>query len=86
MDTSGGKITAKGGISALYAKNATIASGGDVNIAHELSNCIVFRGKQSACRQGPGRKIIGSTVRAGKGVEAQEIGSDLGVRQLFFSA
>ena len=83
MDTSGGKITAKGGISALYAKNATIASGGDVNIAHELSNCIVFAANKVLAVKGRG-KIIGSTVRAGKGVEAQEIGSDLGVETTIF--
>ncbi len=83
MDTSGGKITAEGGISALYAKNATIVANGDVNIAHELSNCIVFAGRQVIAVKGRG-KIIGSTVRAGKGVEAKEIGSDLGVETTIF--
>lgn len=83
MDASGGKIKAQGGISALYAKNATIVAEGDVNIAHELSNCIVFAGRKVIAVKGRG-KIIGSTVRAGKGVEAKEIGSDLGVETSIF--
>lgn len=83
MDPKGGKVTAKGGISALYAKNATIVAGGDLNIAHELANCIVFAGNKVNVLKGRG-KIIGSTVRAGKGVVANEIGSDLGVETTIF--
>ncbi len=83
MDTSGGKVTSGGGVSALYAKNATIVADGDVNIAHELSNCIVFAGRKVIATKGRG-KIIGSTVRAGKGVEAKVIGSDLGVETTIF--
>jgi len=83
MDPKGGKVTAKGGISALYAKNATIVVGGDLNISHELANCIVFAGNKVNVVKGRG-KIIGSTVRAGKGVVANEIGSDLGVETTIF--
>ncbi len=83
MDPKGGKVSAKGGLSALYAKNATIAVGGDLNITHELANCIVFAGNKVNVVKGRGR-IIGSTVRAGKGVVANEIGSDLGVETTIF--
>lgn len=83
MDPKGGKVSAKGGLSALYAKNATIVVGGDLNITHELSNCIVFAGNKVNVVKGRGR-IIGSTVRAGKGVVANEIGSDLGVETTIF--
>lgn len=83
MDRSGGKVAAKGGVSALFAKNATIVAGGDVNIAHEVSNCIVFAGNKVIAVKGRG-KIIGSTVRAGKGVEANEIGTELGVETTIF--
>lgn len=83
MDRKGGKVAAKGGISALYAKNATIVAGGDLNIAHELANCIVFAGNKVNVVKGRG-KIIGSTVRAGKGVLANEIGSELGVETTIF--
>lgn len=83
MDKGGGKVSAKGGVSALFAKNATITAGGDVNVAHELVNCIVFAGNMVYAKKGRG-KIIGSTVRAGKGVEANEIGSELGVETTIF--
>ena len=79
----GGKITSKGGVSALFAKNATIQAQGDVNIAHEINNCIVFAGRKVLATRGRG-KIIGSTIRCGKGLEANELGSSLGIETNIF--
>ncbi len=79
----GGKISSKGGVSALFAKNATIESYGDVNIAHEINNCIVFAARKVIATRGRG-KIIGSTIRCGKGLEANELGSSLGVETHIF--
>lgn len=78
-----GSITAKGGVSALYAKNATIKAQGDVNIAHEMQNCIVFAGRSVVATKGRG-KIIGCTIRCGENVEANELGSELGVETTVF--
>ncbi len=79
----GGKISSKGGVSALFAKNAVIESHGDVNIAHEINNCIVFASRKVIVTRGRG-KIIGSTIRCGKGLEANELGSSLGVETNIF--
>jgi len=76
---SKGKITAKGGVSALYAQNATIVAHGDVNIKNEIANCIIFSAQRVIATRGLGR-IIGSTIRCSKGVEANEIGSSFGVQ------
>ncbi len=79
----GGKVSSKGGVSALFAKNAIIESYGDVNIAHEINNCIVFAARKVIATRGRG-KIIGSTIRCGKGLEANELGSSLGVETNIF--
>lgn len=79
----GGRIVTKGGVSAMFAKGATIEAQGDVNIAHEMSNCIVFAGQNVVVTKGRG-KIIGSTVRCGGSVIANEVGSDLGVATTIF--
>ncbi|THB68234.1 MAG: DUF342 domain-containing protein [Desulfovibrio sp.] len=84
MDRQGATIKAQGGVSALFAKNATITSvEGDVDIAHEINNCIVFAAGHVLANRGRG-KIVGSTIRCGKGVEANEIGSELGVETTIF--
>lgn len=79
----GGRIVAKGGVSAMFAKGATIEVEGDVNIAHELSNCIVFAGQNVIATKGRG-KIVGSTIRCGGSIIANEVGSDLGVATTLF--
>ncbi|UZP67854.1 FapA family protein [Desulfovibrio mangrovi] len=79
----GGRIIAQGGVSAMFAKGATIEAQGDVNIAHEMSNCIVFAGQNVIATKGRG-KIIGSTVRCGGSIIANEVGSDLGVATTIF--
>lgn len=79
----GGKITAGGGVSALYAKNATIHAEGDVDIHHEIQNCLIYAGRRVLAIRGRG-KIIGSTIRCGEGVIANEIGSELGIPTTIF--
>ncbi|MBG0777523.1 MAG: DUF342 domain-containing protein [Desulfovibrionaceae bacterium] len=74
----GGKITAAGRVSAMFAQNARIEAQGDVIVHHELNNCVVFTRTKVICTRGKG-KIVGSTIRAGEGVDAKEIGSPLGV-------
>ena len=74
----GGKITTQGGVSALFCKNAVIEAQGDVNIAHEVNNSIIFARQKFIARRGRG-KIVGSTIRAGDGIIANEIGSEMGV-------
>lgn len=84
MDRQGSTVTAEGGVSALFAKNATItALGGDVDIANEINNCIIFAAGKVLAVRGRG-KIVGSTIRCGKGVEANVIGSELGVETTIF--
>ncbi len=77
MDANG-RIVAGGGVSAMYASNATIEAAGDVNIANEVTNCTIMARRQMIARRGRG-KIIGGVIRAGEGVVANEIGSELGV-------
>jgi len=79
----GGRIVSQGSISAMFAKGATIEAQGDVNIAHEMTNCIVFAGQNVIATKGRG-KIIGSTVRCGGSLIAHEVGSELGVATTVF--
>ncbi len=79
----GGQVKAAGGVSALYAKNATLKAGGDVVINHEINNCVIFAGRKVLATNGRG-KIIGSTIRAGEGVAANIVGSELGVETIIF--
>ncbi len=78
-----GRITAQGGVSAMFAKGATVEAQGDVNIAHEMINCVIFAGQNVIATKGRG-KIVGSTVRCGGSVIANEIGSELGVPTTIF--
>ncbi|GFM37560.1 DUF342 domain-containing protein [Desulfovibrio psychrotolerans] len=78
-----GRITAQGGVSAMFAKGATVEAQGDVNIAHEMINCVIFAGQNVVATKGRG-KIVGSTVRCGGSVIANEIGSELGVPTTIF--
>jgi hypothetical protein len=78
-----GRVQAGGGISAMYAQNATLSAGTDVEIAHELKNCSVFAGKNVNASKGRG-KIVGGDLHCGEGVLAREIGSPLGVETLIY--
>jgi len=79
----GGSIRARGHVQCMYAANADIRAGGDVIVAHEISNCKVFAGGKVIAMAGRG-KIIGGVVQAVGGVEANEIGSELGVETILY--
>lgn len=73
-----GLVKAKGDVTARFARNARIEADGDVVIDNVITNChIRARGKVISVR-GKGC-IRGGTVQGGGGVEAKEIGSELGV-------
>lgn len=78
-----GRVQAGGGISAMFAQNATLSAGTNVEIAHEVKNCSVFAGKNVNASKGRG-KIVGGDVHCGEGVLAREIGSPLGVETLVY--
>ena len=79
----GGKVVARGEVSAMFASNAHIEAGGDIDIAHETNNCTILTKGAFYATRGRG-KIIGSTIRAARGVEANEVGSELGVETNIF--
>jgi uncharacterized protein (DUF342 family) len=73
-----GLVRSAGNITAHFAENANIIAQGNISIDNDLTNSeVVARGKIS-CLQGKG-KIMGGSIQAGDGLEANEIGSDLGV-------
>jgi hypothetical protein len=74
-----GSIQAEGNISAMYAQNASLRAGNEVNIAHEINNCSVFARQKVVATRGRG-KIVGGVVRCGQEVLAREIGSPMGVK------
>jgi hypothetical protein len=76
-----GSIQAGGNISAMYAQNASLRAGNEVNIAHEINNCSVFAGQKVMATRGRG-KIVGGVLRCGREVQAREIGSPMGVETI----
>jgi hypothetical protein len=73
-----GRIEAGGSILAHFAENAILHAKGDIVIDNDLSNCDVDAGAWVRALSGKG-VIMGGTIRAGEGIEANQIGSDLGV-------
>ncbi len=74
----GGQIKADGDVVCNYATNANIEAGRDVDIANDITNCdIRAEGKLLAVR-GKGH-LIGGEVTTSKGMEINEVGSELGV-------
>ncbi|BBD09010.1 FapA family protein [Desulfovibrio ferrophilus] len=76
-----GKVRAKGDVSCNFAENALIEADGDINVAHNLSTSVVTAKGRVVCIKGKGI-ILGGVTEAGKGVVANEIGSDLGVKTM----
>lgn len=74
----GGHVKAGGSVSAHFAENATVVAGGDVVIENDLTNCDIQAHGRVLATKAKGR-IQGGSVRSGQGVEANEIGSPLGV-------
>jgi len=76
-----GKVRAKGDVSCNFAENAVIEAGADVIVAHNLSTSLVTAKGKVVCVKGKGI-IMGGHVEAAKGVEANEIGSEFGVKTM----
>lgn len=73
-----GRIAARGSISAHFAENATIEADKDINISNNISNCHIVAGGKISVTKGKG-VIVGGDICSNGGVEANEIGSELGV-------
>ncbi|MBN2139659.1 MAG: DUF342 domain-containing protein [Desulfovibrionaceae bacterium] len=78
MMPDGGLIKAEGTVRAQFAVNANIEAGGDVIFAHEANHCLIrAKGRIVALK---GRGIVqGGCLVCGKGMEVNELGSELGV-------
>lgn len=74
----GGKVEAEGDVIASYATNAFIVAGGDVHIANDISNSEIHADGRFYGTKGKGI-ILGGEIVTSKGVEVNEIGSELGV-------
>jgi uncharacterized protein (DUF342 family) len=74
-----GVIEAGGNIRAAFAENVRMGARGDVVLSKEALNCRIESGGKVILREGKG-VLMGGSVRAGDGVEANEIGSEIGVR------
>jgi hypothetical protein len=78
----GGLITAGASVRASFAENAEIRAGGDVVVAQNMTNCRITAGGKVICTSGKGL-IQGGEIAATGGAEANEIGSEYGVKTLF---
>lgn len=74
----GGQVQARGNLSVAFAKNAVISAEGDVSIANEANNCVIYARGKVVALSGKG-KIVGGAVRCGEGLYVNELGSELGV-------
>ena len=74
----GGMIVCDGQVVANFATNAKIKAGGDVHIANEIQNSSIQAEGRLFATSGKGI-IQGGTICTRKGMEVNEIGSELGV-------
>ena len=72
-----GLVKAGGNIVAKFALHATLVAEGDVDMG-TITDCDVTAEGRVLCLREKGT-IVGGTIRSSKGVEAKEIGSELGV-------
>jgi uncharacterized protein (DUF342 family) len=75
----GGSVRAGGSISAAYATNARLAAGGDVIIANDITNSEIHAEGRLVGTRGKGH-VQGGNIITGKGLDINELGSELGVR------
>ncbi|OEU70946.1 MAG: hypothetical protein BA863_15235 [Desulfovibrio sp. S3730MH75] len=73
-----GHLKADGNIVAQFAANSRIDCGDEITIAHEVSNCMI-RCKGSVTATAGKGVIQGGVIASATGIEANELGSDLGV-------
>jgi len=74
----GGIIKAEGNVSANYVTNAQIEAGGDVHFVNDVTNSDIHADGRLFAIKGKGH-IQGGTIVTAKGMEFNEIGSELGV-------
>ncbi|AMK10481.1 FapA family protein [Pseudodesulfovibrio indicus] len=74
----GGEVVSEGDVVASYAANARIRAGGDVHITNEIQNSVIQAEGKLYALSGKGT-IQGGEILTRKGVEVNEIGSELGV-------
>lgn len=74
----GGRITAGGDITAACATNAILHADGDVHVAHDVTNSKIRCGGTFFSTRGKGA-VQGGEIMAAKGMEINEVGSELGV-------
>lgn len=72
-----GVVKAGGNIVAKFALHATLVADGDVDMG-AVTDCDITAEGRVICLREKGT-IVGGVIRAGNGVEAKEIGSELGV-------
>ncbi|CCO22812.1 DUF342 domain-containing protein [Maridesulfovibrio hydrothermalis] len=77
----GGKGSIKAGktVTAQFAANAHIECGDELIVAHEISNCLV-RCKGPITAHGGKGVIQGGIITSNVGIEANELGSEIGVK------
>jgi uncharacterized protein len=78
IGSGGGSIQAGGNIFARFFENARIHANGDIIVHDDILRSTVSANGRIYATKGKGR-IRGGSVEAGKGVEANEIGSDAGI-------
>ncbi|MGE4558432.1 MAG: DUF342 domain-containing protein [Desulfovibrionaceae bacterium] len=74
----GGLVKAGGSVICQFATNANIEAGGDVVIAHNISNCDIKTKGRVVNSKGKGI-IQGGRIVCAQGLDTNEIGSELGV-------
>lgn len=72
-----GRIEAKDGLKSRFLNEVEVICGGDVIIENEIVNCKVYALGRVVVDKGT---IVGGEVVALKGILAQDVGSDLGVK------
>ena len=73
-----GKISAEGGVKARFALRAVVEAKGDVEIGGAITDSKILTDGRVICVREKGL-IQGGEIRCGKGLEANELGSELGV-------
>ncbi|WP_029896886.1 DUF342 domain-containing protein [Desulfohalovibrio reitneri] len=73
-----GGVYAGGPVRAQFMENSCVAAGGDITVAHNITNCHVQTEGKIVCTRGKG-VVQGGTLNAFQGVECNEVGSEYGV-------
>jgi hypothetical protein len=77
----GGIARAEGDVTAGYTTNARIEAGRDVYISNDITNTVIHAGGTLYATEGKGH-IQGGNIITAKGMEVNEIGSELGVETM----